>query len=199
MKRVAIIPLKSDSVRLPRKNFKFINGKSLLDITIAKLVESDIDIIIISTDKKERVFHSLGECNKPIFIFNRPEYLMGDAKTESVVMDVINEIASRNIVKQDEDYTIVLTQVTSPTWKSHRLKSALDRIRRDIIDSVISVSPSYQPNGCFYVIDKSTFLKHYKFFTSNTYLVSLPWKESIDIDYKYELYIANSLEKNYYE
>lgn len=197
MKKIAIIPLKSDSKRFPRKNFKLIDGKSLLMNTIDKLYEAGVDMIIISTDIEEEVFHMITPTARFIFIYNRPENLMGDAKTEQVVMDIINETET-NSLSLLKDYTIVLTQVTSPLWKPHRLKFAIEKLKHDGIDSVVSVSPDYSPNGCFYVFNKNTFLKHNKFFTNNTYLVSLPWKESIDIDYEHELSIANALSKDNY-
>ena len=199
MKKVAIIPLKSDSVRFPDKNFKFIDGKSLLMNTIDKLIESGIDIIIISTDKKEKIFYSLDTCKKPIHIFDRHDNLMGDARTELVVLDTISEAASRKIIELNgDDCTIVLTQVTSPLWKSHRLIQSFGKLNSVDIDSVISTSPDYHPNGCFYVFNKNTFLKHNKIFTDNTFLISMPWEESVDIDYEHELSIANALQRGNY-
>jgi len=55
MKIVAVIPVKAVSERVESKNFRdFIDGRSLFDILLSKLVESKvIDKIYVSSDAKK--------------------------------------------------------------------------------------------------------------------------------------------------
>lgn len=205
MKKVAMIPLKSDSVRFPDKNFKSINGKPLIINTIDKLNEANIDTIIISTDSAQRTNSILETKNidyhtsNVIYMHDRLHNLMGDTKTELVVHDITKEIdADKGIHLNNKDYIIVLTQVTSPLWNPSKLKLALYKLDTTDADSVISVSPDYMPNGCFYVFRKSTFLQSNKIFTDKSFLITMPWEESVDIDFEHELSISNALTRGNY-
>jgi CMP-N-acetylneuraminic acid synthetase len=204
MKKIAIIPLKSDSVRFPCKNFKYINNIPLVANTINKLYESGVDTVIVTTDKKLYAFNLVYDnltnhrC-QTTYLFNRPDNLMGDTKTELVVHDIIKEIdANKSIGLNKKDYIIVLTQATSPLWNTEKLELALYKLETTDADSVISTSPDYKPNGCFYVFKKSTFLHNNKIFTDNSFLITMPWEESIDIDYEHELSISNALIRGNY-
>ena len=53
MKTVAIIPIKSHSKRLKRKNFKIINGKPLYRYLLDNLHKCNFDEIYIDSDSKE--------------------------------------------------------------------------------------------------------------------------------------------------
>ena len=205
MKKVAIIPLKDDSVRFPYKNFKSINGKPLLINTIDKLNEANIDTVIVSTNsmqKTNNIFKTKNinyHTSNAIYIHDRPCNLIGDTKTELVVHDVIKEINIRKDINlNNKDYIIVLTQATSPLWNPEKLKLALHELDTTDADSVISVSPDYMPNGCFYVFRKSTFLQSNKIFTDKSFLITMPWEESVDIDFEHELSISNALIRGNY-
>lgn len=204
MKKVAIIPLKSDSVRFKEKNFKYINNIPLIANTVNKLYESGVDTVIVTTDKTLYAFNLIYDnlthlrC-QTTFLFERSNKLMGDTKTELVVHDIIKEIdARKSIGLSDKDYIIVLTQVTSPLWNPERLELAFYKLNDGNADSVISVSPDYMPNGCFYVFKKSTFLQSNKIFTDKSFLITMPWEESVDIDFEHELSISNALIRGNY-
>lgn len=204
MKTVAIIPLKSDSVRFKEKNFKYMNDVPLVANTINKLYESGVDIVIVTTDKILYAFCLINNASnvhkcQTTHLFERSSDLMGDTETELVVHDIIKEIdTKKDIILDDNDYIIVLTQVTSPLWNPSKLKLALYKLDKADIDSVISVSPSFAPNGCFYVFSKSTFLQTNKIFTDKSFLITMPWEESVDIDFEHELSISNALIRGNY-
>lgn len=190
MKTIAIIPVRSNSKRFPGKNFSSFNGTTLIENTIAKLQKARVNDIIISTDAIEKVIHL------PVMVMERPKELaQDDSKTEDVILDVINKIQA----PPEEDYIIILAQVTSPNWESYSLLYAINRLEDKKVDSVVSVSPDFKPNGCFYVIKKSTFLLHKKLYLSNMYLIDLSWKESIDIDFEYQLHIAEAIGRGNYD
>ena len=190
MKTIGIIPIRSGSKRFSGKNFSAFNGTTLIENTIGKLRKARIDNIIISTDAIQKVI------SLPVMVMERPyELTQDDSKIEDVILDVIKKIQA----PEKEDYIIVLAQITSPNWSPHSLIYAINRLEDKKVDSVVSVSPDYKPNGCFYVIKKSTFLLHKKLYLPNMYLVDLPWKESIDIDFEYQLHIAEAIARGNYD
>jgi len=190
MKTIGIIPVRSGSKRFPGKNFSAFNETTLIENTIAKLRKAKIDDIIISTDAIQKVIHL------PVMVMERPKELaQDDSKIEDVILDIIEKLQ----YPPEEDYIIVLAQVTSPNWSPHSLIYAINRLEDKKVDSVVSVSPNFQPNGCFYVIKKSTFLLHKKLYLPNMYLVDLNWNESIDIDFEYQLYIAEAIARGNYD
>jgi len=190
MRTIGIIPVRSRSRRFPGKNFSSFNGTTLIENTIAKLRKARIDDIIISTDAIQKVI------GLPVMVMERPKELaQDDSKVEDVILDVIKKIQA----PPDEDYIIVLAQVTSPNWSPHSLLYAINKLEDKKVDSVISVSPDYKPNGCFYIIKKSTFLSSKKIYSPNMYLVMLDWNEATDIDYEYQLYIAETIARGNYD
>ena len=51
MSNTCIIPVRKGSERLPKKNYKILGGKSILEIAILKAIESKVfDEIYINTD-----------------------------------------------------------------------------------------------------------------------------------------------------
>lgn len=202
IKIIGIIPVKSNSKRFPDKNFSKFNRITLIENTINKLIKVGIDLIVISTDDIEKLHSSIkyNISNPNLIIINRPEELaQDDSKSEDVILSVIHNLYSDGKTKISEDYIIVLAQVTSPNWSPHHLSYALHKLESKKVDSVISVSPDYKPNGCFYIIKKDTFILYKKLYLPNMYLVKLNWNESIDIDFEYQLQIAQSISKDNYD
>lgn len=189
MKTIAIIPIRSGSKRFPGKNFSSFNGTTLIENTIAKLIKAKIDEIIISTDVPKKVKNIIGlsiKSDNLKIISRSPELAQDNSKIEDVILDVVENIPG-------EDFIIILAQITSPNWNPHSLMYAINKLEDKKVNSIVSVSPDYKPNGCFYIIKKSTFLLYKKLYLPNMYLIDLNWKESTDIDFEYQLYIAEAI------
>lgn len=203
MKHLGIILVRSGSKRFPNKNISSFNNTSLINNTINKLQKAGIDGIVISTDYPDILEQwQLGKglfLNSSILLCTeRPlELVQDDSKIEDVILDIIQR--ANPIDNYTEDYIIILAQVTSPNWSPHRLTYAIHKLISGKYNSVISVSPDYKPNGAFYIIRKSTFLKYKKLYVPNMFLTKMPWEESTDIDFEYQLYIAESLSKGNYD
>lgn len=198
-KVIAIIPVKSDSKRFLDKNFKEISrGIPLIINTLDKLFKcGQVDEVYISTDDVKRVHDIVSTTPRlsdyvlsNIQIVKRPANLVGDAKLEDVVKNVYKEHMDTS-----QSYTFVLTQITSPLWNYNELTHAILK-HKEITLPIISVSPNYHPNGCFYIINSSDLFNTDSFYTNNIYLKVLSWKQSIDIDYEYQLYIAKAIYSN---
>lgn len=191
MRTIAIIPIRSGSKRFPNKNFSSFNGTTLIENTVAKLIKAKIDEIIISTDvpkKVKNIISSSIRSDNLKIVSRSPELAQDNSKIEDVILDVIE-----NTISTSEDFIIILAQITSPNWNPHSLQYAINKLEDKKVNSIISVSPDYKPNGAFYVIKKSTFLLYKKLYLPNMYLIDLNWKESTDIDFEYQLYIAEAI------
>jgi pseudaminic acid cytidylyltransferase len=94
-KRIAIIPARGGSKRIPRKNIKIFSGKPMISYAIKVAIESDLfDHIIVSTDDDEiaEVAVKFG-AEVP---FMRPLKLSeDDTPTLPVVVDAINSCISQ--------------------------------------------------------------------------------------------------------
>ena len=85
MKKIAVIPARSGSQRLPRKNYKDFNSRNLVEIARDKCLASGIfDEVVISSD--DPFFEELINCNKVKFL-KRYEDLAGDEATTDLVID----------------------------------------------------------------------------------------------------------------
>ena len=78
MKFTALLPIKSESQRVPNKNFKTLNKKALFKWILEKLISiNEIDQIIINTDAVRKVRNKLGvKINKKIIIKQRIDELI---------------------------------------------------------------------------------------------------------------------------
>ncbi len=214
MKTIGIIPVKTQSTRFPGKNFSEFNEKTLLTNTIEKMLHH-VDTIIISTDDTDKVKNiidcfipsmqpsiftepnGIKELKKGIYILHRnKELCTPETPTDDVICNII--INKLGFIK--EDYTIALCQVTSPNWESRVLGYALERHESfNYEKTIISVSPDYRPNGCFYIFTKNKFMEYQHIYAPDLYLVVLDWKQCADIDYRHDLYIAEAVSKGEYD
>jgi len=85
MNKIAVIPVRSGSKRLPKKNYKSFNSKKLAQIARDKCLASGIfDKVIISSD--DPVFKELINCNQVEFL-QRSDNLANDFATTDMVVD----------------------------------------------------------------------------------------------------------------
>ena len=132
MTKVAIIPARAGSKRLPHKNRMTINNKSLVEIAVECAIESRIfDDIIVSTD--DDYFFTLTDIYPEVTIIQRPNDLASDTATS---VDVIKHVSVR--CSYNDDTYFCLLQPTSPLRKA-----------KDITDSFGSnvVSVYYDPDN----------------------------------------------------
>ena len=85
MEKIAVIPVRSGSKRLPKKNYKSFNSRTLAEIARDKCLASGIfDKIVISSD--DPFFSELVNCEEVKFI-QRAENLACDNATTDMVID----------------------------------------------------------------------------------------------------------------
>jgi CMP-N,N'-diacetyllegionaminic acid synthase len=123
MKRkiLAIIPARSGSKGIPKKNIKYLLGKPLITWTIEQAKKSSlIDTVFVSTDSEE--IANIAEKWAVHVPFLRPPEL---AKDDSPTIDAINHVIE-SFEKEGKTYDIiVLLEPTSPLRKAGDIDAAI--------------------------------------------------------------------------
>tara|TARA_B100001057_G_C22851639_1_gene951179 strand:+ start:403 stop:1095 length:693 start_codon:yes stop_codon:yes gene_type:complete len=140
MKKIAIIPAKSNSVRIPNKNIKKFCGVPMIVHTINHCIKSKIfDEIIVSTDSKRiaKVAEKAG-ANVP---FLRPKKLTYD---NSKLLDVCKHALKKVNKKNDIEYFCIVW-ATSPLRKPKDLRNSFSYLHKGY-DGVFSATEySFSP------------------------------------------------------
>ena len=214
---LSIIPARSGSKGLPKKNIIQLMDKPLIAWTIeASLNSSYISNTLVSSDSDEilNISKKFGSN-----VLKRPNFIAkDDSSAESVVRHVLEALEEkRNLY----DYIIYL-QPTSPLRNEFHIDDAIKLLFKKKTDSVISVHKvnnkylklltknydgyikgiseniffsknrqilpkAYMPNGAIYICKINSFFKYNGFLTKTTIPYLMPKKLSIDIDNKDDL------------
>ena len=198
------IPIKHNSQRVPRKNFRELNGVPLYKHTLYKLKDYSV---YVDTDSDEIMdgINSDSEL-KNVNCYRRRENLIGD---EVSVCDLISNFIDRYIFK---DAHVCQIHVTSPFLTLLTLEAAYDRIKEGY-DSVASCNeihtrfwrkeeygyspinhnpmkleqtqdlPTYyEENSNFYIFSSENFKKTKTRIGFNPYFYTTEFPENMDID-----------------
>jgi N-acylneuraminate cytidylyltransferase len=207
----AIIPLKSQSVRCPNKNFRQFADTSLLKLKLDVLMKSKVDKVIINTESKE-VIENARKMGYPLEYVLRDEYYTRCSGSEFF----------KNIAENCNSDYILYSPVTSPFITSDLIDKAIDLIGE--YDSIVSVfdmkhhiwmngkplnydpynSPNSQDLPSVYritygigLIERDKMIKNRNIIGDNPYFMELNEEEAIDIDtemdFKFAEYVRNSL------
>ena len=220
MKFTALLPIKSESQRVPNKNFKNLNKKALFKWILEKLISiNEIDQIIINTDAVRKVRNKLGvKINKKIIIKQRIDELKG------------NEISMNEIIKDDlndcNNNDIIMTHATNPLLTKGFIVKCIVKYKESIkknYDSLVTfdqfygrffdhnfrplnhrtgqliqtqdLKPLYFENSNLYVFSKKSFKKKNNRIGNKPYFMITPKEISLDIDNKADWKIAEKLIK----
>ena len=130
MKAVALIPHRSGSKSIPKKNIKLLSGKPLSAWTLeAAAGTAQIEAVYVSTDSEEiaGVVQGLGI---GVQVIHRPaEFATDEAATESVMLQFMREIPFD---------VLVTIQATSPLLTAQDLDRALAQFQAQRLDSLLS-------------------------------------------------------------
>lgn len=145
--KIAIIPARGGSKRIPRKNIKIFSGKPIISYSIESALESDLfDEVMVSTDDEEiaRIAKKLG-ANVP---FLRSSKNSDDfATTAEVMIEVLNGYKSEKNVEYAD---LCCIYPTAPFITAQKL---VDSFRLFIIEAAEALIPvvkfSYPPQRAF--------------------------------------------------
>ena len=122
MKILVIIPAKTDSKRLPKKNLQTIKGKTLLQYSIDYAKQCKyVDDIIVSTESSEVIKIAISNGVQGLI---RSKDLCGDAEVTDVYIDVLQNIDNKY------DYVVCL-QPDHPD-REHTLQYCIDYMINNI-------------------------------------------------------------------
>jgi N-acylneuraminate cytidylyltransferase len=134
-KFIVIIPARGGSKRFPKKNIYLLNGKPLIVYSIEYAKKSiDISEIYVTTDNME-IADIAKQYN--VKIINRPKHLASDFSTTiSALQHAVTEIINSGI---KFDYVILL-QPTNPLRPQNMLIDAIEKMKTNTYDCIISIS-----------------------------------------------------------
>ena len=135
MDKIAVIPARSGSKRMPQKNYRLFNSRNLVEIARDKCLEADIfDKIIISSD--DPVFEGLVNCKQVEFLM-RGSYLADDHATTDLVIDFFfeeeNNVWLVNEVNTMPGFTPISMFPKLWSYSGISYKNLIERLITDLI------------------------------------------------------------------
>jgi pseudaminic acid cytidylyltransferase len=222
---VAIIPARSGSKRIKKKNIKLFLGEPIISYSIKSAKKSKIfDKIIVSTDSN-KIGNIAKKCGAE-FLFKRPKKLSGDTiSTRKVILHAINWI-SKNIKKPSficciyptapllnyDDLIKSFKMIKSKKWNYifsatknlfpiercfyFNKKNQLNLIeKKNFFKRTQSFKPTYRDAGQFYWGTYEAWVKKSIIFEKNSSIYLLPNLRTQDIDSIEDWKIAEKLYK----
>lgn len=205
---IALLPFKLESVRVPNKNFREVQGVKLYEIMLNKLLSINIiSKIVINTDATHKIDPKYFEVDK-IVIRERHEELLGNDTSMNLIIE--NDILYCN--QNFEENIFLMTHVTNPLLKKSSIREALDLYLKNktVNDSLFSVNqfysrfydktlvpvnhdpkvliktqdlePLYEENSCFYIFSRESFMSEKHRIGTNPNIYVLDKIEALDID-----------------
>lgn len=122
--KVAIIPARGGSKRIPRKNIRLFAGKPIIAWAIEAAIDSGLfDSVVVSTDDRE--IADVAKQHRAEIPFLRPKELTGDfTGTNAVVKHAIRWFNEHG---QTIDYACCI-YATAPFVRTHYLKEGFDKL-----------------------------------------------------------------------
>ena len=150
MKNFAIIPLKSNSKRVPNKNFRTLKDRPLWRWTLDTLLESNLfENIFLSTDKLHLI--NIKKDKKVITVERKKELCNDNIHAIEVVFDVVNSF--KKIIDQDDNIMLMLP--TSPFRSIETIKKSCDMIENEA-SSVIGLNRASKGSNSYRTFKKET-------------------------------------------
>jgi len=137
MKILTIIPAKTDSTRLPKKNIQKIKGKTLVEYSIDYAKQSKYNPDIIISSESDEVL-KIALDNEVIFV-ERPVHLLKDAEVTDVYIDLLNS--------SDEKYDLVVCLQPDHPDREHSFDYCVDYMIENNYDDLITIEPSFKRSG----------------------------------------------------
>ena len=161
---IVIIPARSGSKRIKKKNIKNFLGKPIISYVIKKIIKTKLfDEIIVSTDSDK--IKKISEKYGAKVYFKRPKNLSKDkTKTQDVVIHALNWFKKKNIKFEH----VCCIYPTSVFIKTQDLKNSLKLIKNKNWSFVISaqkystqIERAFRlSNNKIVLVDKKKFLKN---------------------------------------
>jgi len=211
-KKIAIIPARSGSKRIPNKNIKLFLGEPIISYVIKTAIESDLfDEVMVSTDSEEIAKIAI-ECGAKVPFFRTEKNATDYASTIDVLIEVIKEYKK---IDSHYNYGCCLYS-TAPFITINQLKKAYKILINKAYDTVFTaikyghpierafkleknnkviltnpkreltrtqdLSPNYHDAGQFYWFKTTNLIKNKTLLNGNVGALKLKELEVQDID-----------------
>jgi len=141
MKKIAIIPARGGSKRIPRKNIKLFLGKPVIAFAIELAKQSNLfDCVMVSTDDEE-IKEIAQRYGAEVPYLRNKKNATDDASTFNVLEEVINWYKDQ---RQEFDYGCCIYPVT-PLLNVIFLKTSFEKLKKGNYDSVIPLASFLHP------------------------------------------------------
>jgi pseudaminic acid cytidylyltransferase len=209
--RLAIIPARGGSKRIPRKNIKLFNGLPIIQYVVKAALESKLfDIVMVSTDDEE-IANIAKNAGAEVPFFRTAKLSDDYATTLDVIKEVTNQYATEkkvnynkvcciyatapfvtasklqeayNIFEQGFDCVFPVIPFSSPIQRA--LKFNGNSIKMDQPEHINSRSQdlekSYHDSGQFYWMDVEKVIEKNRLWTDNSSAIVVNEMEVQDID-----------------
>lgn len=219
-KIIALMPMKGNSERVPKKNLKNFNGTPLYQIVLNKLLESNlIDEILINTDCPNISSSVSSNYDKRIKIRPRPKEICGDyVSMNKIIEDDLNnsngniyvqthstnpllEVSSidralKKMVELGENYDSIFSVTKIQTRFYDITGNAINHNPREL-SRTQDLPPIFEENSCFYIFTKESFNRAgSKRIGLNPLMFEIDKIEAIDIDNIEDFIIAEAVYKS---
>ena len=211
MTKIAIIPARGDSKRIPRKNIKNFHGKPIIAYTIEAAISSQLfDEVMVSTDDKE-IAEIAKKYGASIPFYRSPETSNDTATTLEVISEVlsnyeingviINEFCciypcapfvSNELIKEayhqfssnNYDTVFPIVRYSTPIQRALKTTGNLVEMCDKSYQNTRSqdLAPAFFDAGMFYWSSKKSVEKNKKLFTENSSFIELDELRTQDID-----------------
>lgn len=140
--KIAIIPARGGSKRLPGKNIKLLGDKPLIAWTIEAAIESKVfDHVFVSTDSQE--IADISKQHGAEVPFLRPAYLSSDTATTN---DVIAHLVDWFETKYNQTTSLIaVLQPTSPLRNARHIIEATEEMNDKSAKAIVSVCKLEHP------------------------------------------------------
>lgn len=135
MQNIAVIPVRSGSKRLPKKNYLPFNSRTLLEVAIKKCLDANIfDKIIVTSD--DTYFAKFAKSEHVAFLERDQSLCSDDATTDAVVDFLFKKLPSCE--------SILWVNSVSPLQTTEDIKHCASRLNDPEVDCVMAVNTLYQ-------------------------------------------------------
>lgn len=137
MKILTIIPAKTDSTRLPKKNIQKIKGKTLVEHSIDYAKQSRHNPTIIVSSESDEVLKIALE-NEVVFV-ERPPHLLKDAEVTDVYINILEN--------NTEEYDLVVCLQPDHPDREHTFDYCVNYMVENNYDDLITIEPNFKRSG----------------------------------------------------
>ena len=137
MKILTIIPAKTDSTRLSKKNLRKINDKTLVEYSIEYAKKSKYNPYVIVSSEDKAVW-DIAIKNKVEWA-RRPKHLLKYAEVTDVYINLLNSL--------EEKFDLVVCLQPDHPDREHTFDYCVDYLINNNYDDLITIEPSFKRSG----------------------------------------------------